>query len=96
MKTAHRQAARAKAAQKHALFDPRADLHPREIARRKKRAAEQSNPPQPAWQASWQPLTTEPAPVHRPGADDYLRCPSRVGGTVVPYHIAATQPEPTP
>lgn len=39
MKTTHRQAARAKAHQRHELFDPGADITPQEHARRKRRAA---------------------------------------------------------
>ena len=92
MKTAHRQAARAKAAHKHELFSPGTDFSPQEQARRKRRAQERTPAPD-AWQQSWQPLQPTPAPPRRPGADDYLQHPSRIGDERIPY--AAATPCPT-
>ena len=91
MKTAHRQAARAKAARKHELFTPGTDFAPQETARRKRRAAERTQAPD-AWQQSWEPLTPTPAPPRRPGADAYAACPSRIGDELVPYTAAVSCP----
>lgn len=91
MQTAHRKAARAKDAQKHALFAPGSDLHPQEIARRKRRAAERTTKTIDAeWMTTWRPLEPAPPAPRRPGADDYLHAPGLVGTERVPYHVAPT------
>lgn len=90
MKTTHRQAARAKAQRRHELFDPGADITPQEHARRKRRAAERTPTEAPTWTQHWQPLTPMPEPPRRPGADDYLQHPSRIGDTRVPHHASGT------
>ncbi|MDE2254307.1 MAG: hypothetical protein KGL42_08605 [Betaproteobacteria bacterium] len=88
MKTAHRQAARAKAARKYTLIDPATETARCAEDMRQRRKGERPAVPPDAWQAAWQPLAPAPAPVRRPGADDYLRHPSRVGERRMPYHVA--------
>ncbi len=85
MKTAHRKAARAKAARKYELFDPWDD--PAWGNRAKQRAQEIA--PTAKWQREWQPLEPTPAPPRRAGADDFERIPSLVAGQRVAYQKGA-------
>ncbi|WP_288094416.1 hypothetical protein [Thiomonas sp.] len=59
---------------------------------RKREAEKKAMAQRSTWQATWVPLGPTPAPPRRPGADNYLAYPSRIGDERRAYAITTPKP----